>query len=388
MLSVILAVSLALQSASAAASTPSPAELPPPPEQVLAIPDGLRDLFHAQVLDKVRSPEQRLYKLPEFLFSKDGLNLKYDAYATHTVTESYQTRKINCLAFTILAVALAREAGLNIYPQQINRVMAWNLDGNVVIQSMHANAIVDLHDRKFMLDILASRPSRPMTDYRITDEHLLAIFYGNRAAELLIHGRLQEALIWQQVALRHDQQDATLWNNAGLLQERMGDHKTAEAYFLKSAQMDPKLTTPLSNLIALYRSTGDLRQMHLWQQRATNVLRHDPYYQYAQGQRSEQAGDIPTAMAFYRQAVDLYNQEHLFHFALARVYYKLGQFSHAKRELVLAEKLSDGVNARLYQAKLEALRRMSRATSSISEQAVILRPAPSASSRLASVFHQ
>ena len=355
MFSTILALALAVQPVRSPAAVLAPQDLPPPPEQVLAIPDEMRAMFRAQVLDRTHSLEQRMYRLPAFLFDKEGLNLTYDAYATHTVAESFRTRKINCLAFTLLAVALAREAGLKAYPQQIDRVMAWSLNGNVVIQTMHSNAVIELYGRKFMLDILISQLRNPVMDFQITDEHLLALYYGNRAAELLLAGNLPAALAWQEAALSHDQTDATLWNNAGLIQQRMGNNKVAESYFLEAVKLNPRLTTPQSNLIALYRSQGNLVEMHVWQQRSSYLLRHDPFYQYGQGQLAEQAGDLPSAIAFYREAVHLYGKEHLFHFGLARAYFRLGDIARAKRELTIAEQLSNGAEAQIYRAKLDAL---------------------------------
>lgn len=358
MLNVVLALALALQPAGAVQDAVAHADLPPPPEQVLAIPDELQARFQAQVLDRTHSQEQRMYLLPKFLFDQDGLGLTYDSHASHTIAESYQTSKVNCLAFTLLALTLAREAGLNAYPQQITRVMAWSLDGDIVVQTMHTNIVVEIADRKFTLDILADKPSALVLNYRISDDHLRALFYGNRAAEQLIRGHLPEAWSWQQAALAEEQQDATLWNTAGLIQMRLGNNKAAEAYFLRSNQLNPKLTSTLTNLISLYRKTGNLDQMHVWQQRAAGVLRHDPYYQYVRGLRAEKEGDLASAVTLFRQALKLYNGEHLFHFALARAYSGLGDAARAQQELLAAERLSDDAQARIYRAKLDSLRRL------------------------------
>ncbi len=46
------------------------------------------------------------------IFGQHGLDLQYDANATYTVSDIWQHRRANCLAFTLLFVTLAREAGI------------------------------------------------------------------------------------------------------------------------------------------------------------------------------------------------------------------------------------------------------------------------------------
>lgn len=330
---------------------------PVPAERVLAIPQGLREEFQAKVLS-TKSPELRLYRLVDFMLKPEGLGLHYKPNANHTVEESYRTREVNCMAFTMMALALAREAGLNAHAQQIDKVMAWDMTGDVVTQSLHANVVVNLGTRKYMLDIAVGNLAQPVVDYKISDEHLLALFYGNRAMDLLVAGRLQEASRWQDEALRHDQHDATLLNNAGVLRQRLHDPVGAERLYLKAVELNPGLTSAVANLVALYRQRGDIRQANVWRQHADRLLKRDPFYQFAQGRREEDAGDFPDAIRHYKRAISLYGSEHLFHFYLARAYFKQGSLHAADSELILAQRLSVGADQQRYQAKRVALQKM------------------------------
>lgn len=387
MFNVLLAASLALQIAPAAATpvTVSPAPVPiaatlvqaarapvavpPEPSEVMAIPDELRNEFRTRVLDVTNIPEQRLRRMVAFMFDKDGLNLQYKGDTTNTVAESYQTREVNCLSFTLMAVALAREAGLKAHGQQINRVMAWSLIGDVVMQSLHANAVVTLKDRNlmvkddrdFVLDIASSdvyTQDYIVSDYKIEDERLLASFYGNRAMELLAAGRLADSRIWLDMALKLNPEDAMLWNNTGVLSQRMGDAATAEHWFLRAAKQNPRLTSVVYNLVALYQSRGDSTRAAFWQARADTILRNDPYYQFSLAERNAQSGTYDGAIRYYRRAISLDGGAQLFHFGLARAYVKIGRLRDADRELVIAERLSSGADQQRYQTKLDALRRV------------------------------
>lgn len=387
-LNATLVMALALQSAAprmepampAGADTPAMARagaqasvgdlVPPPPDQVMAIPEALREAFHARVIATTNAPELRLRRMVAFMLQEDGLGLKYKADATNTVAEAYRSRQVNCLSFSLMAVALAREAGMRAQGQQLDRVLAWNLVGDVVMQSLHANAVVTLKDRNlqvktdrdFVLDIASSgvySQDYIVHGFKVEDDRLLASFYGNRAMELLAGGRLDDAKAWLGKALELDPEDAVLWNNAGVLSQRMGDADAAETRFLHAANRNPRLMSVLNNLVALYLDRGDATRATYWKERADHVLRRDPFYQYSVAERSAGAGDYESAVRYYRRAIALDNRERLFHFGLARAYARLGKMEQAARELDKAVKLStDDADRQRFQAKLDALHSM------------------------------
>ncbi len=385
-LEMLLAAGMALQVAPAPVDAAMPARAqattgnapvevdhdvgPPPADQVLAIPEELREAFRARVLSTTNMPELKLRRMVDFMFDKGGLNLQYRADATNTVAEAYRTREVNCLSFTMMAVALAREAGMKAQGQQIDRVLAWNLVGDVVMQSLHANAVVSIEDRNlqvkgdrdFVLDIASSglyTQDYIVHGFKVQDDRLLASFYGNRAMDLLAKGHLSEAKAWLDKALEFDPEEAVLWNNAGVLSQRMGDDDAAETRFLHAASRNPRLMSVLNNLVALYVGRGDATRATYWKERAEHVLRRDPFYQFSMAERSAGAGDYENAVRYYRRAISLDKRERLFHFGLARAYTHLGDLGGAARELDAAVKLSTGdVDRQRFQAKLDALRGM------------------------------
>lgn len=380
MFGVLLAATLAtsatpLPAGGAAAGNPADAAVAtavaiPAPTQVMAIPDGMREAFHARVLATASSPELKLRRMVAFMLDEDGLGLKYRAEATNTVAEAYRTREVNCLSFTLVAVALAREAGLKAQGQQIDRVLAWNLVGDVVMQSLHANAVVTLRDRNlqvkdgrdFVLDIASSglySQDYIVHGYKVDDTRLLGSFYGNRAMELMAHGDLEGAKAWLGQALALDPDEAVHWNNAGVLSQRMGDLVTAESRFLRAASRNPRLMSVLNNLVALYLDKGDATRASYWKDRADRVLRRDPFYQFSLAERNEEEGRYSDAVRYYRRAISLDGREGLFRFGLARAYARVGNLRGAASELDAAARLSskDADRAR-FEQKLEALRGM------------------------------
>ena len=359
MLNWLLASALALQ-ANAIPPLPVVAEPPPPPGQVLAVPDELRSMVQRQVVaPSGNSRKRRLDLLLDFMFEADGLGMQYQSDASSTVAESFRTRKANCLAFTLLTVALAREAGLTAYGQEIDRVLSWELAGNVVLQNTHTNAGVAIDGAGFVVDV-ASDELLPITPpRRIDDRRLLALYYSNNAMQWLVEGQPQRASAWMDFALRQGG-DPLLWNNAGVLRLRMDDPAGAERLFLRALKQNPRHNAALSNLVAYYQRSGNTMEAARWQKRAERVLRRDPVQQFTLGLRSEQAGDYADAARHFRSAIALDRDEQLFHFGLARAYLHLGRLRLADNELVRAHDLSRGNDQARYQAKLNALRRMQR----------------------------
>ena len=339
--------------------------MPPPSSEIMKVPEELRDRFRREVLEKSQFPEVRLEKLVKFVFDKQGLGITYQADATHTIAESYQTRTVNCLSSTLLFVALAREAGLKAHGQQVSRILAWSGAGGVAVQVQHANAIIDVASkRSFIVDVDASDLLATDSLSPVSDEQLLAYFYSNRGMELLTHDRLPEAKIWVAEALRYAPMDATILNNAGVLNLRVGDMEAAEASFKKAIEINPDQISVLSNLVSFYQRRGDVARTALWQNRSERALQKAPYYQYFLGQQLELSGDMKGAIQRYRRAISLNNQEHRFHFALARVYFDNGELHKATRALVAASKISEGDQQHRYEEKLAVLRRMHHSSSS------------------------
>jgi len=326
----------------------------------MALPEPLRRQFHARVLSTPRAPDQRLRRTVEFLFSPDDLGMSYDIDANHTVAEAYATRRANCLSFTLLAIALAREAGLQAYGQQIDETLAWRQEQETLYRTHHVNAGVRIHDRQLTVDVawdqvIARKPPR-----EIRDERLLVHYYNNRAADLLEAGRLEDALRYAAVAKTLDPGYAITWSNTGVLHLRHGDPAQAEQHYLHALALNPREPGALSNLAAHYQRTGNTLASARLQKRLQRVQAQDPFHHFLQGVRHEREGALELAVRDYRQAIKLFPDEHRFHFGLARVYFQMGDNRRAGKALARAERLGEGDNQQRYHAKLEALRRLAR----------------------------
>ncbi|WP_028920278.1 transglutaminase domain-containing protein [Pseudoxanthomonas suwonensis] len=366
--SLTLAAALALAPASPASPLPDITDIPSVPvtpiapltmEQVMAVPEELR----AEVRKRVVEPgggsrSRKLDLLAAYVFGDDGLALDYDNDYTRTVSEVYRDRKANCLSFTLLFVALAREAGLDAQVQEVGEVLAWYQDEGVIYNANHVNVGVRTGAQWQVVDvdtnILAAR-NRP---FGVDDRRAMAHFHNNRGAELMADGDLASAHLALRAALQDDPEFVPAWNNYGVLLLRMGDPQGAEHAYLTGLRHKREHAATLSNLVSLYRRTGDERQQRRYEWRLDRVQRTDPFHQFMLALECEHNANYECAITRYRRAIALQGEEHQFHFGLARVYFLSGDLGAAQRELGRALNLGDNDKVRsVYKQKLDSLRR-------------------------------
>jgi len=352
----LLTAALALAPATTDAPLASELQPPPSPEQVLAIPDDLRDVLRARVVAQGGSDQQRLARLVSFLFDPDGLDMAYQHDGNYTVAEAWRTRKANCLTFTLLTIALAREAGIDAYGQEIARTLSWYSEGDTLYFSNHVNAGIRVSQHRFSIDVASDSVLAGEPPKRIGDDRLLAIYYSNRAANLLAENKLPAAGAYMAAALRMDEGYASAWNNVGVLSLRQDRPDEAERHFLKTLEIDRSHDGALMNLASLYAARGDRRKEAEFRTRIERARQRNPFHYFMLAMDDEKRGDYEGAAAHYRRAIKLYDGEHRFHYGLARAYLHLGRFQKAGEALRNAQAVAGRNMGERYQAKLDQLR--------------------------------
>jgi Flp pilus assembly protein TadD len=319
----------------------APAASPMPrPEQVMAVPPELRAQLQRQVIDGGDSGRSRLERLVGFLFQKSGLGMEYSADTTLTIEQAYRTRKANCLTFTLLTVVLARESGLQSYGQELDEIVAWRVGNDIIYRFNHVNAGITIGRSRLTVDVArdlvtARNPPKP-----ISDQRLLALYYNNRAAELLVDASPAVATPYMAMALQLAPRYASAWANAGVLHLRQGDPRAAERDYLKALALDPANAGALVNLVTLYQSNGDEARRAIYARRLERIQVQDPYFQFLQAEDADKQCDYAGAVQHYRQAIRLYDGDPRFYFGLAHAYQQLGEERHARRAMNRAAALS------------------------------------------------
>lgn len=334
------------------------ADVPPTPAEIMAIPDPLRMQFRQWNDETIRPPEQRLERLVAFLFDEqDGLGLQYHYEANHTVAEVYATRQVNCLSFTLITVALARDAGLDAYAQEIEDVLTWFQEGSTVYRNNHVNAGFLIHRQRFSADVAWDEVITRQEPRRVDDAHLFALFYNNRAVSRLAQGKRTVAQAYADRAIEYSGDYAPFWNNLGVMAYRDGNRALAESNYRHALALNDKHSPALFNLITLYKRTGRAEEARPLEKKLARIRDRDPFDQFLLALESERTGDYGTAIKRYQHAIRLHPDEPRFFEGLARAYFLQGDARRAGRALERARAMSQGAEQARYQAKLERLRK-------------------------------
>ena len=157
MIAWVLAAALALPLPVA-----TPETAPPSREQVMAVPPQLKAQLQAEVTGPAHGDLDRLQRLVRFMGDGErGLGLLYREDATYTVGEGYLNRQANCVTYTLMFLALARLAGLEAYPQEIEETLSWQQLDDIVYRSNHVNARVRVGKQRYLVDVGGEFRGRP-----------------------------------------------------------------------------------------------------------------------------------------------------------------------------------------------------------------------------------
>ena len=335
-LALWIVLGLARSAPATAVAAPRPAA-PDALATILVLPAQLRREFQAYLPPGHLPAARRVERIVAFVFTPEALGMRYREGANHSVAESYATREANCLGFTLLFLALAREVGLQVGAQEIRETLSWNRQDQTVFRNSHVNAWVRVGGRQYVFDVAPDSFVSRHQPQRITDRSLLAHYYNNRAMDQLASGALEQAAPLMQTALALEPGRASHWSNAGVLQLRRGAPDAAEAAYRRALKLDPRNVDALFNSISLAQRRGDASRAAQLRERLAQVQERDPFHHFLRAIDYERGGDLARAIEHSRRATRLQRGEPRFHAALARAYRQAGDARRAAQAQARAD---------------------------------------------------
>lgn len=329
---------------------------PLPDVAILALDEDMRR-FVAERVPATGSDSWRLRQLLQSLLEDEHYAIEYQE-RTYTAAETFHLRRANCLAFTNLFVALAREAGLTVHFQEVDVPPDWSQAGGLLVQNRHMNTLVDVGPRSEQIVDFNMADFRASYERRvISDERARAHYYSNVAAERLEAGELLPALQNFRKALAADAGFVPAWINLGSLYQRAGQPAWAEAAWLHALDLAPREFVAMSNLERLFRATGRPAEADEFRDRLYRHRQQNPYYRYEQAREAFAARDYAAAIGHLRFAIDRKANEDRFYALLGLAYLRRGDAASGQRWIARAEELAgDESLKQAYHSKLELLR--------------------------------
>jgi Flp pilus assembly protein TadD len=330
---------------------PDLADEPP----VLAVSDEMREFLDAHVT-RTAGRVVRLRQLTAAIVGEDTFGLHYDE-TTRTAPETFGARRGNCLSFSHMFVALAREIGLQARYQEVDTPPDWTFKDDAFVLNRHVNVLVDLgREGEHLVDFNLADFRTSYERRTISDARALAHHHNNVAVERMGAGDTAAALLHFRRATENDPSFSPAWTNLGTLYVREGHPRYAEAAYLQALRADAGDLVAMSNLANLYARRGDRRRADACRDRVAFHRERNPYYRYHLAREAFEAQDYDGAIGHLRYAIRRKKNEDRFYFLLGLSHLKKGDERQAQRWLALAEEVAatDALKRR-YADKLEIL---------------------------------
>jgi Flp pilus assembly protein TadD len=330
----------------------------PPPladAPVLVLDDPMR-AFLARHVQADADGHRKLQQLLAAIIEDEAFDLEYDEI-TRTAAETFRDRSGNCLSFTNMFVAMARESGLEASYQEVDIPPDWTQEGDSLMLSRHINVYVELgaaRDRVVDFNIEDFRSS--YDQQRVSDARALAHFYNNVGVRHMQDGRTLEALRHYRKAIAQDAGFAPAWSNLGALYMRNGYSAWAEAAWRHALSINPREFVAMSNMARLLQREGRSEEAAQYLRLITRHRMQNPYYRYHLARQAFLAGDYDTAIGHLRYAVRRKQTEDTFCLLLGLAYLQQGDRESARLWMEKAEAVAaDDALKRNYHSKLQLL---------------------------------
>jgi Flp pilus assembly protein TadD len=282
--------------------------------------------------------------------------LEYDE-TTRTAAATFQARRGNCLSFSTLFVAMARQVGLRAAFQEVDTPPDWSFRDDAFVLNRHVDVLVDLgREGEHVVDFNMEDFKTGYDRRRISDARALAHYYNNVAVERMRAADTASALGYLRKALANDPTFSPAWTNLGILYMRRGHPAYAEAAHLQGLKADPADPVAMSNLAWLYERQGDPEAAASYRKRVLAHRDRNPYYHYQLAREAFRAKDYDGAIGHLNHALRAKRNDDQFYFLLGLSYLKKGDPQAARRWLSRAEEVAttDALKRR-YASKMEIL---------------------------------
>ena len=324
----------------------------PPPVALTAVNEDMRAFLRQHVpagLGPTRTIEMILQALLE-----DGLQLRYDNFRTFTAEEAFYQREGNCMSFTNLFVALAREAGVHARYQEVEIPPSWTADGETWMYNLHINALVKLPVGEQVVDFNLGDYDRDYKRRVLSDAEALARYHNNMGVHWMEQGDHERAFLHLRAALELRPRTAHVWTNLGTLYRRHGDLAAAESGYLRAVELGDDAAAN-SNLARLYAQLGEQELSAWYRDRVQLFRRRNPYYLFHLAEEAYARAEYGAARQLLLTAIRRESGEHEFYRLFGLTYLQQGDLAAAQSQFELASRHAGEEHQARYRNKLDLL---------------------------------
>ncbi len=334
-------------------------------QEIFMLDDEMLAMVESKLMT-TQSTKKKARLLLQHIFSQDNIALSYTSNANVTARDAFHSQTANCMSLTIMAYALAKEAGLKASFQQVHIPEYWVRNGQYNLLTGHVNLLIEAQDniKKTIIygsdaitidfDPYVVRQSFPK---RVIGKNtVLAMFYNNKGGQALVLGNYAIAYQYLKAASQADPLFSPAWGNLAVLYKLTENTVIAENTYRHAIALNANNLTALANLAILLHSENKLKEAEKIENKLHLKRKNNPYYQALLADEASYRHDYMLAITQYKRALKLDASVHEFYFGLAKVYYQMGNINSAKKMMRKAIRLNKAKSTEhQYIAKLNFL---------------------------------
>jgi len=318
--------------------------------------DNDMSAFLDEHVNRRGSQHERLAQLVLAVIGQDRFLLAYDD-STSTASDTFQNRRGNCISFTNMFIAMARDLGLDASYQEVEIPPDWSMENQTYLFSQHINVLVGLRksaDR--VVDFNTYSFSTPSDSQIVSDQRARAHYFSNLGVEHMLADNTPLAFAYFRESLREDNNFGSAWLNLGVLHRKEGFAAYAEAAYLEAMEHSSSKLMSMSNLANLYLQEGDTEQAGYYLTRVKSHRMNNPYYRYQLANSAFIDGDYEFAIQNLNFAIRKRKDEDRFYFLLSLSYLMSGEKETAQKWMEKAEEVAlESSSKQKYHHKLDLL---------------------------------
>lgn len=286
------------------------------------------------------SRDRKAWNLVWAVTDPNVLGFDYDPNLTLPSVRTFEEHRGNCLAFSSMLVAMAKNRGLNAWYQEVEIPPQWQSVNNTLLVSKHINVVIEGNRDEWVVDITGRTSDTARKVKRLPEKAALAQFYNNLGADALMEERLPEAYSYFAKAIKTDRSLSYLWSNLAVVYGRNQQAEDAKQSYLMALRLDPRNANAANNLYLIYEQEGDLNSAAKYRRLVERHRKKNPYYLYYLSSLAFDEGRYRDSRDMLSKAIEIQDQEYRFHYGMARTLAEVGELSEAQASLERALQLA------------------------------------------------
>jgi Flp pilus assembly protein TadD len=313
-------------------------------QNILGVSEEMRQFLDRHLPSEMKGTS-KAFALAYASMDQNFLAFDYNPAKTLSAEDAFTQKTGNCLSFSNMFIAMAREAGMKAWYQEVEVPTEWSSVNETLLVSRHVNAVAKDAYMEYIVDVGKKYRADETMSRKISDREALAQFYNNLGVDALIDNQLAVAYAYFVKAIETYPTRAFFWSNLAVVYRRNGQMADAEATYKTAIRLDSNEMVAHNNLYAIYIEQGNEAAARDIKSRVERHRRKNPYYLQQLSVEAVDEGRYDDAVKLIRKAIKIKEEEYRFHVTLASYLALSGEQDKALKSLERAKQLAPSSSA-------------------------------------------